>query len=230
MNFERIKADNRIFRALSPKDWAAWYPYLEPTSWAAGAVMAEHAQPMTKVVFPTRGVVTLQAATSPGVNLALIGREGLVDLTSSADGVVKSYKVVAENSGEGWCLEASRMRAAMDVSVDVLRLMLQFQHVLTSQVTQMAVCRHHHTLEQQLCRWLLMGMDWFEDHARLMPDNLASEFGGYRTEAIMAIAHRLQNASLIECAWPRVTAFDREGLLQRCCDCYTTIKHGYQLL
>jgi hypothetical protein len=230
LNFERIKADNRIFRALSPQDWAAWLPHLEPLTWDAGTVVAETTQPISHVVFPTQGVLTLQPATLPGVNLGMIGREGLVNLAPSFDAAVKSYKVVAATSGEGCRLDAARLRAAMTESGEVLRLLLQYQHVLTSQMTQTAVCRHHHTLEQQICRWLLMGMDWFENHMCVMPTQLATEFVGQRTEDIKAVVHSLQEAFLIECEWPRVSVSNREGLLRRCCDCYATIKREYQLL
>jgi CRP-like cAMP-binding protein len=230
LNFERIKADNRIFRALSPKDWAAWLPYLEPVSWDAGTVVAETVQPIPHVVFPARGVLTLQAANLPGVNLAMIGREGFVDLAPSVDSVVKSYKVVAAIPGEGCRMDASRLRAAMAESGEVLRLLLQYQHVLTVQMMQTAVCRNHHTLEQQLCRWLLMEMEWFENQLCVMPTHLSTEFVGQRPEDIQAVVHSLQEASLIECDWPRVSVSDREGLAQRCCDCYDTIKREYQLL
>jgi CRP-like cAMP-binding protein len=230
LNFERIKAENRIFRALSPEDWAAWLPYLEPISWEAGTVVAETVQPVSHVVFPTRGVLTLQAATLPGVNLAMIGREGLVDLAPSVDAVVKSFKVVAANSGEGCRLDASRLRAAMAESGEVLRLLMQFQHVLTLQMMQTAVCRNHHTLEQQLCRWLLMGMDWFVNQTREMPTDLATEFVGQHADDMKAVVHSLEEASLIECDWPRVSVSDREGLARRCCDCYATIKREYQHL
>jgi hypothetical protein len=230
LNFERIKAENRIFRALSPKDWTAWLPYLEPVSWDAGTLVTQTVQPITHAVFPARGVLTLQAATLPGVNLAMIGREGFVDLAPSVDPSVNSYKVVAANSGEGCRLDASRLRAAMAESGEVLRLLMQYRHVLTVQLMQTAVCRNHHTLEQQFCRWLLMGMDWFENQTCEMPSHLASEFVGQRTEDIQAVVHSLQEASLIECDWPRVAMSDREGLVKRCCDCYATIKREYQHL
>jgi hypothetical protein len=230
LNFERIKAENRIFRALPPKDWAAWLPYLEPVSWDAGTVVAETVQPVSHVVFPASGVLTLQAASVPGVNLAMIGREGFVDLAPSVDTAVKSYQVVAANSGEGCRLDANRLRATMAESGEVLRLLMQYRHVLTVQMMQTAVCRNHHTLEQQFCRWLLMGMDWFENQTRVMPTHLATEFVGQRTEDIQEVVHSLQEASLIECDWPRVSVSDRSGLAQRSCDCYATIKREYQHL
>jgi hypothetical protein len=118
----------------------------------------------------------------------------------------------------------------MAESGEVLRLLLQYQHVLTVQMMQTAVCRNHHTLEQQLCRWLLMEMEWFENQLCVMPTHLSTEFVGQRPEDIQAVVHSLQEASLIECDWPRVSVSDREGLAQRCCDCYDTIKREYQLL
>ena len=230
MNFQRIKADNRIFKALSQQDWAAWLPHLEPVTWVQGAVVVNASQPVSHVCFPAQGVVSLQAATSPAVKLALIGREGVIGLLPPPHGSVQRYKAVAETAGGGYRLEIGKVQAAMNASSDLLLLLLRYQQALTAQKAQAAVCRRHHTLEQQFCRWLLLGMDWLESPERLAPIDMAAEFVGYRTEDILKVTHSLQAKSLIECAWPRLVVTDREGVVQRCCDCYQTIKREYQIL
>lgn len=229
MNFDRIKADNRIFRALSPHEWTAWQPHLEPMIWSEGMVVAEASNSMSHVCFPTQGVVSLQAAASPGVNLALIGREGVIGLVPPAE-LVHPCNAVAETAGEGYRLEVKRVHAAMASSGQVLLLLLRYQHALTAQMAQAALCRQHHTLEQQVCRWLLSGADWLERPDRQMPANVATEFVGHRTEEILKVMLSLQAASLIDCEWPRITVCDRDGLERIVCDCYGAIKREYQLL
>ena len=230
MNFERIKADNRIFRALSQQDWAAWLPHLEPMAWHEGAILADTSQPVSHVCFPTQGVVSLQAVASPAVSLARVGREGVIGLMPPADGASKPCQAVAETAGEGCRIALSQVQAAMETSSEVMLVLLRYQHALTAQITQAALCRHHHTLEQQFCRWLLLGVDWLDGAERVVSCHVESEFVGHRMEEVIAVVHRLQAASLIECAWPQITVRDREGLAQRCCDCYATIKREYQIL
>ena len=229
LNFDRIKADNRIFRALSPQEWTAWQPHLEPLAWQEGAVVADVSQPASQVCFPTQGVLSLQALATPNVNLALIGREGVIGLVPPAE-LVKPCKVVAETAGAGWRIERNLVHAAMAASGHVMLLLLRYQQALTVQMTQAALCRQHHTLEQQVCRWLLLGQDWLEGPDRVAPVDVSSEFVGQRTEDLVQVVHSLQASSLIECEWPRVTVRDQAGLARRCCECYEAIKREYQLL
>ena len=229
MNFDRIKSDNRIFRALSPHDWIAWQPYLEPVAWSEGMVVADASKSELHVCFPTKGVVSLHPSATPALNLALIGREGVIGLVPPAE-LMNPCKAVAETAGEGFRIEVSRVHASMASSGHVLLLLLRYQHALTAQMTQAALCRQHHTLEQQVCRWLLSGADWLDRPDRQIPSDVTSEFVGHRTEDIVKVVHSLQASSLIECEWPRVSVRDREGLERQCCDCYETIKREYQLL
>ena len=172
----------------------------------------------------------LQAVASPVVSLARVGREGVIGLMPPADGASKPCQAVAETAGEGCRIALSQVQAAMETSSEVMLVLLRYQHALTAQITQAALCRHHHTLEQQFCRWLLLGVDWLDGAERVVSCHVESEFVGHRMEEVIAVVHRLQAASLIECAWPQITVRDREGLAQRCCDCYATIKREYQIL
>ncbi|MEQ1518233.1 MAG: Crp/Fnr family transcriptional regulator [Usitatibacteraceae bacterium] len=187
---------------------------------------------MKHVYFPTTAIVSLLYVMENGASgeIAVVGNEGLVGIALFMGGESTPSRAVVQSAGLGFRLQAHIMKAEFDRGGPVLHLLLRYTQALITQMSQTAVCNRHHSLDQQLCRWLLLSLDRLQGAELVMTQELIANMLGVRREGVTEAAHKLQTAGLIRYARGHITVLDRVGLEERCCECYGVVKHEYDRL
>jgi CRP-like cAMP-binding protein len=162
--------------------------------------------------------------------IAVVGNEGLLGISLFMGGESTPSRAVVQSAGEGWRLKAQTMKDEFNRAGPVLHLLLRYTQALITQMAQTAVCNRHHSLDQQLCRWLLLSLDRLQGNELVMTQELIANMLGVRRESVTEGALKLQRAGLIRYARGRITVLDREGLEQRTCECYAVVKKEYDRL
>ncbi|MGA8008512.1 MAG: Crp/Fnr family transcriptional regulator, partial [Thiomonas sp.] len=184
------------------------------------------------VYFPTTAIVSLLYVLENGASaeIAVVGREGLVGVSLFMGGQSTTSRAVVQSAGEGYRLRASGMQAEFNRAGPVLHLLLRYTQALITQMSQTAVCNRHHSLDQQLCRWLLLSLDRLDGNELVMTQELISNMLGVRREGVTEAALSLQRAGLINYARGHIKVLDRDGLEHRSCECYAVVKAEYDRL
>jgi CRP-like cAMP-binding protein len=223
---------NRLLAALPPTEWARWQPQLEAVELPLGKVLYESGSTMSHVYFPTTAIVSLLYVLEDGASaeIAVVGREGLVGISLFMGGESTPSRAVVQSAGKGFRMRASVVKEEFDRSSAVLHLLLRYTQALITQMTQTAVCNRHHSLDQQLCRWLLLSLDRLDGNELRMTQELIANMLGVRREGVTEAALKLQSAGLISYARGHIKVLDREGLEQRTCECYAVVKKEYDRL
>lgn len=222
---------NRLIASLPEAAWLRWQPHLESVELRLGNVIYESGGPLSHVYFPTTAIISLLYVTEQGssAEIAVVGSEGLVGISLFMGGESTPSRAVVQ--GAGW---AYRMKAQMVkdefAQGPILHLFLRYTQALITQMAQTAVCNRHHSLDQQLCRWLLMSLDRLSGNEILMTQQLIADMLGVRRPGVTEVAHKLQQAGLIRYARGRITVVDRLGLEQRVCECYEVVRREYRRL
>jgi len=184
------------------------------------------------VYFPTTAIVsllhTLENAAS--AEIAVVGNEGVVGISLFMGGQSTTSRAVVQCAGFGLRLKADILQQEFDRRGSVLTLLLRYTQALITQMTQTAVCNRHHSLDQQLCRWLLLGLDRLQGDELVMTQARIANTLGVRREGITESALKLQRAGLIRYARGRISVLNRGGLEQRTCECYAVVKSEYDRL
>src|SRR3989344_5690087 len=203
---------NQLLAALPEVEFQRWLPQLEPVELALGQVLYESGATMPYVYFPTDAIVSLLYVLEDGASaeIAVVGFEGLVGISIFM-------------RGDAMKLEFSR-------SGPVMHLLLRYTQALITQMAQTAVCNRHHSLDQQLCRWLLLSLDRLQCNQLVMTQELIANMLGVRREGVTEAALKLQRAGLISYARGRINVLDRPGLEGRTCECYEVVKKEYDRL
>lgn len=216
---------NRLLAALGD-DLGRWAPHLALTELSAGQVLHEPGLAPGEAYFPETALVSLQHMLPGGLaaEVALVGRDGLVGLAGAMlDSPVPSRAVV-RNAGLAWRLGVRELHAELARGREVLHLMLRYTQSLTVQMSQTALCRHHHSPDQQLCRWLLVGLDRMEGDTLQTPQTLALPVRGLSTGDVQGALQRLQRAGAIEDRGGSITVLRRDLLEQAACECHGVIR------
>jgi CRP-like cAMP-binding protein len=223
---------NHLLAALPPAEWLRWAPRLEPVELPLGKVLAESGGAFNHVYFPTTVVVSLLYVTADGASaeIGIVGNEGLVGIAIFMGGSTTPSRAVVQGAGLAFRLGASLVREEFTRSHPVMHLLLRYTQALITQMAQTAVCNRHHTLDQQLCRWLLLSLDRTQGNELLMTQELIANMLGVRREGVTEAARRLQLAGLINYARGRIRVLDRSGLEARACECYAVVKQEYARL
>jgi CRP-like cAMP-binding protein len=223
---------NRLLAALPPEEWQGWEPRLEPVKLSLGQVLSESGSVQSHVYFPTTSIVSLLYVMEDGASaeIAVVGNEGVVGISLFMGGESTSSRAVVQSAGDAYRVQARTIKRAFNEAGPLLHLLLRYTQALITQMGQTAVCNRHHTLDQQLCRWLLLSLDRLEGTELLMTQELIGNMLGVRREGVTAAALKLQSAGLIRYARGRVRVLDRAGLEQRTCECYAVVKHEYDRL
>lgn len=197
-----------------------------------GQVLYESGSALKHVYFPTTSIVSLLYVMENGASgeIAVVGNEGLVGISLFMGGESTPSRAVVQSAGQGVRLKARVMKAEFDRSGPVLHLLLRYTQALITQMSQTAVCNRHHSLDQQLCRWLLLSLDRLEGADLVMTQELIANMLGVRREGVTEAAHKLQKDGLIRYARGRITVLDRVALEKRCCECYAVVKKEYDRL
>ncbi len=223
---------NRLLAALPEDEWRRWQPFMEPVDLPLGMVLYESGMQLAHVYFPTSAIVSLLYVMQDGASaeIAVVGLEGLVGISLFMGGGGTPSRAVVQSAGHGMRLKASVMQAEFARAGVVMHLLLRYTQALITQMAQTAVCNRHHTLDQQLCRWLLLSLDRLPTHELLMTQELIGNMLGVRREGVTAAARKLQGAGLIRYGRGRITVLDRAGLEARTCECYGVVKSEYDRL
>jgi len=224
--------DNRLLAALSPADLEALLPSLEPMQMALGQALYESGGAQGYVYFPTSSIVSLLYVLENGssAEIAVTGCEGLVGIALFMGGETTPSRAVVQSAGEGFRLKASVLKEQFQRGGALQFLLLRFTQALITQMTQTAVCNRHHSVDQQLCRWLLLSLDRLPDNRLSMTQELIANMLGVRREGVTEAAGKLQADGLIEYSRGRITVLDRSGLEARVCECYSVVKKEYDRL
>jgi CRP-like cAMP-binding protein len=223
---------NHLLAALPNDVWQRWTGVLESTVMELGQVMYEPGTTLTHVYFPTSAIVSLLYVMKNGASaeIAMVGNEGIVGVSIFMGGESTPSRAVVQSAGHGYRLRSQALKEDFGANVPVLHLMLRYTQALITQMAQTAACNRHHSLDQQLCRWLLLSLDRLESDELIMTQELIANMLGVRREGVTEGAIKLQDAGLIRYARGRITVLDRSALELRSCECYQVVKTEYDRL
>ena len=223
---------NRLLAALPDPEFARWTPFLEPVELPLGKVLYESGVRLSYVYFPTTAIVSLLYVMTDGASaeIAVVGYEGIVGISLFMGGESTINRAVVQSAGRGFRLRASVLLQEFNRSGPVLHLLLRYTQALITQMAQTAVCNRHHTLDQQLCRWLLLSLDRLDGNSLAMTQQLIANMLGVRREGVTDAAGALQKSGLIRYQRGHITVVDRDGLERRTCECYRVVKQEYDRL
>jgi CRP-like cAMP-binding protein len=224
--------NNFLLAALPDPEWRRWEPLLEQVDMPLGQVLYESGATLTHIYFPTTSIVSLLYVMENGASaeIAVVGNEGLVGVSLFMGGESTPSRAVVQSAGGGFRLKAQLMKDEFNRAGPVLHLLLRYTQALITQMSQTAVCNRHHSLDQQLCRWLLLSLDRLRANELVMTQELIANMLGVRREGVTEAAVKLQQAGLISYARGRITVLDRVGLEKRTCECYAVVKREYDRL
>jgi CRP-like cAMP-binding protein len=223
---------NHLLAALPDAEWHRWLPTLESIDMPLGQVLYESGKTLTHVYFPTTSIVSLLYVMENGASaeIAVVGNEGIVGISLFMGGESTPSRAVVQSAGRGLRLAAQLMKDEFDKNGLVLHLLLRYTQALITQMAQTGVCNRHHSLDQQLCRWLLLSLDRLQGDELVMTQELIANMLGVRREGVTEAALHLQQAGLIRYARGRISVLDRAGLEKRTCECYAVVKKEYDRL
>jgi CRP-like cAMP-binding protein len=224
--------ENRLLAALPDAESLRWLPQLEPVEMPLGQVLYESGGTLSHVYFPTTAIVSLLYVMENGASaeIAVVGNEGIVGISLFMGGDSTSSRAVVQSAGLGLRLKAQIMKDDFNRAGPVLHLLLRYTQALITQMAQTAVCNRHHSLDQQLCRWLLLSLDRLQGNELLMTQELIANMLGVRREGVTEGALKLQQAGLIRYARGHISVLDRDGLEKRSCECYAVVRKEYDRL
>ena len=223
---------NALLAALPEAEWQRWSPQLEWVDLPLGHVLCESGSPLSHVYFPTTGIVSLLYVMESGASaeIAVVGNEGVFGISLFMGGQTTPGRAVVQSAGQGFRLAASAIQREFEEPGPVMHVLLRYTQALITQMAQTAACNRHHSLDQQLCRWLLLSLDRLSGNELLMTQELISNMLGVRRESVTEAALHLQAAGLIRYARGRISVLSREGLEKRSCECYAVVKKEYDRL
>lgn len=223
---------NQLLASMPKASYQRWLPQLEWVDMPLGHVVYESGAMLRHVYFPINSIVSLLYVMENGASaeIAVVGKEGLVGISLFMGGGSTPSRAVVQSAGYGFRLNADAMRQEFNRAGPVLHLLLRYTQALITQMAQTAVCNRHHTLDQQLCRWLLLSMDRLEGNELIMTQELIANMLGVRREGVTEGALKLQSLGYIRYSRGRITVLDRPGLEQRTCECYGVVKKEYDRL
>ncbi len=224
--------DNELLAALPEEAFAVLLPHLEPVPLPLGMAVYESGAKQSYVYFPTCGIVSLLYVLEDGssAEIAIAGKEGLVGISLFMGGETTPSRAVVQSSGEGYRLKAAVLKKMFESGGALQHVLLRYTQALITQMTQTAVCNRHHSVDQQLCRWLLLSLDRLPSNELVMTQELIANMLGVRREGVTEAAGKLQAEGLIAYRRGRINVLDRAALEARVCVCYSVVKKEYERL
>jgi CRP-like cAMP-binding protein len=223
---------NELLAALPESELQRWQPHLEYVEMRLGEVLYESGGTLAHAYFPTTAIVSLLYVSQNGASaeIAVVGYEGILGVSLFMGGGSTPSRAVVQSAGHGFRLKAQPMKDEFDRAGPVLHLLLRYTQALITQMSQTAVCNRHHSLDQQLCRWLLLSLDRLRGNQLDMTQERIGNMLGVRRQGVAESALTLQQAGLIRYSRGHITVLDRRGLEKRCCECYAVVKREYDRL
>jgi len=223
---------NRLLASLPHELLENWLPDLEFLQMPLGRVLYESREIEKYVYFPTSAIVSILYVMENGdsAEIAVVGNEGVVGISLFMGGNSTPSRAVVQSSGQGFRLRAKVIQDKFAEFGPATHLLLRYTQAFITQMAQTAVCNRHHSLDKQLCRWLLLSLDRLPGNELVMTQELIANMLGVRREGVTEAAAKLQKAGLISYTRGRIEVLDRVGLEKRSCECYAVVKAEYDRL
>lgn len=223
---------NHLLDALPDAVKQRLFPKLERVPLPLGKVLYESGDAMRYAYFPTDSIVSLLYVLEDGASaeISVVGNEGIVGVALFMSGASTPSRAVVQSAGWAYRLAGPVLMEEFNRHGELLLLLLRYTQALLTQMAQTAVCNRHHSIDQQLCRWLLLSIDRLDGPVLQMTQELIANMLGVRREGVTEAAGKLQKQGLIEYSRGHITVLDRPGLEARCCECYAVVKQEYDRL
>ncbi|HKC17280.1 MAG TPA: Crp/Fnr family transcriptional regulator [Steroidobacteraceae bacterium] len=223
---------NHLLEALPANDYERLAPYLELQSLKLGDVLYEPGRAMRYVYFPTTAIVSMLYVMENGASaeIAIVGNEGILGISLFMGGESTPSRAVVQSAGYSYRMRAQLLKNEFGRYGTLMHLLLRYTQALITQMAQTAVCNRHHSVDQQLCRWLLLSLDRLASNELSMTQELIANMLGVRREGVTEAAGKLQDAGLVEYRRGKITVLDRPRLQARACECYAVVKKEFDRL
>jgi CRP-like cAMP-binding protein len=223
---------NHLLAALPAAVYEAWLPMLESVDLPLGTVLYESGTTLEHLYFPTTAVVSMLYVMENGesAEVAVVGNDGLIGIGLLMGGGSTPSRALVQNGGLGYRLPAAFAKQQFEDCKPVMHLFLAFTQALMAQMTQTGACNKHHTLDQQLCRWLLLTLDRYQGMELRMTKQLISNMLGVTGAVMRDGAQKLEDEGLLHYANGHITVLNRPGVEKRTCECYALVKKEYDRL
>ena len=223
---------NYLLAALPDSEYQILFPDLDAVDMPLGKVLHDSGKAIDNVYFPITSIVALMYVTESGstTEVGLVGKSGVVGVSSYMGGDSTTCRSVVQCAGRGFRLNARILKARFDKAGPLMHVFLRYTQALITQMGQTAACNRHHSLDQQICRWLLMSLDRSYGRELLMTQEVIANNLGVRREGVTETALKLQKAGLIRYARGHIEVLDRQGLEERSCECYKVVRAEYDRL
>ncbi len=223
---------NHLLAALPRAEYERLLPHLELVPLPLGKALYESGDAMSHVFFPTTSIVSLLYVMENGASaeIAVVGNEGIVGIALFMGGETMPNRAVVQSAGDAWRLQGQLLKHEFNRAGVLQHLLLRYTLAMLTQMAQTAVCNRHHSVDQQLCRWLLLSLDRLPSNELSMTQELIANMLGVRREGVTTAAGNLQDAGLISYSRGRITVLDRPGLERRVCECYEVVRKEFSRL
>ncbi|MFM0698223.1 Crp/Fnr family transcriptional regulator [Paraburkholderia sediminicola] len=223
---------NHLLSVLDEAEWTRVAPHLVPVDLSLGHVIYEAGDRLDHVYFPATCIVSLLYVLENGASaeIAIVGNEGIIGIALFMGGETTSNRAVVQSAGRVYRLDAGVLKEEFNRAGAVQRLLLRYTQALITQIAQTAVCNRHHSIDQQLCKWLLLSIDRLPSNELTMTQELIANLLGVRRAGVTEAAVKLQDAGLIRYSYGRIEVLDRPGLEKRVCECYRVVRRECERL
>ena len=218
--------ENHLLAALSPAERERIYPHLDLVPMPLGKVLYESGDTLRHVYFPTDSIVSLLYVLEDGASaeISVVGNEGLIGIALFMGGETTPSRALVQSAGNAYRLIGQRLKDEFHRNGPLQLLLLRYTQALITQMAQTAVCNRHHSVDQQLCRWLLLSLDRLSSNQLTMTQKLIADILGVRREGVTKAAGKLDKFGVIRYARGHITVLDRPKLEQLCCECYAVVR------
>lgn len=225
-SFHTTPNQNHLLAALPTDEYARIAAHLEPVAMPIGKMLYEPNEQLQYAYFPTTSIISLHYVMESGASAetAGVGNEGIVGVSLIMGGNTTPSSAVVQTAGEAYRLERKLLKQEFERAGSLQQLLLRYTQALMTQMTQTAVCNRHHSIEQQLCRWLLLTLDRLSSNDLIMTQELVASMLGVRREGITEAAGNLQRAGYIHYRRGHISVINRAGLEAHTCECYAIVK------
>jgi CRP-like cAMP-binding protein len=226
MSYTSDPRHNHLLAALSTEAQDHLFPHLEPISLPLGKVLYESGDALRHVYFPTDSIVSLLYVMENGASaeISVVGNDGIIGVALFMGGESTPSRAIVQSAGSAYRLPGQRLKDEFNRHGELLQLLLRYTQSLITQMAQTAVCNRHHSIDQQLCRWLLLSLDRLPGNHLAMTQELIANMLGVRREGVTNAAGKLERAGVIEYTRGHITVLDRPKLEHLCCECYAVVK------
>ena len=217
---------NHILEALPPAERERLFPHLKLVTLSLGAVLYESGDAQRHIYFPIDAIVSLLYVLKDGssAEIAVVGNDGAIGVALFMGGATTTNRAIVQSAGTAYRLTRRRLKQEFERHGEMLHILLRYTQALITQMAQTAVCNRHHSLDQQLCRWLLLSLDRLASNKLNMTQELIANMLGVRREGVTDAAGKLQKLGVIQYSRGKITVLDRPHLEALSCECYEVVK------